>query len=612
MLSSFEELIASEPITGKHFGVNHVFDFEEIGDVHGWQSADEVLELVSPGNIRFQGGSGAEKYFDIRNEAHFDSDDFLTTDSHGHNQIKILETVVVDGVTYVQKVTPLDKMMEFAAEQNASISIIVPMWNMLTSSESGQRDFDSGVWAEDLKLFIKNCLREAIEQGVSISAFELGNEYPGHVGPDGVVIRSMSAVEYGKVASASALIIQQAIDEFKFDEMLASVIEPQITLEVVGESSDAGPLFGKYFNMNEAVMGQFDQAELAALDAVTSHFYFREGKHSEQGDSYYHSYENIAGIVERISDLQRLWGDVDTGFSEWNLHFSPFDENNELNNYGLLQLPIILEMFSEFLINGADSLDFWSAQYKITSLAANNQDLSLVGELFAHMSENLIGTSVIELFPDTSGSLETHSFISDSKIFIYATSMSQAIEQLNLDLSIAEGGFDLVSVTSFTADASGGILPVISDVDIGTFRDAYEYDLDAGELLIFEFDIERNGGDEALYQKVVCRVGDIGEDPARDMFSSTVMNNDTYIVDAEEAGGNTELGDVFVFQDTSGLGREGGSTQFKGTRSYHDDYFEALSESERNQLKTDHERDYFFNGTDMLGDTSFESADFVF
>jgi hypothetical protein len=156
--------------------------------------------------------------------------------------------------------------------------------------------------------FTIDLLSEALENGVTVMSIELGNEW--WVDNSHLWGENLSAVEYGRIASSLAAIIQDAIDEFAASHSLpASWIEPDLVIQVgpggnaewvtpAGEPLPPGYV-GPRLSSTELIFRQFNTtAEQRAVDGIVLHDYTAG------------TYDNINGYRYNSFDL---WDDLAAG-----------------------------------------------------------------------------------------------------------------------------------------------------------------------------------------------------------------------------------------------------------------------------------------------------------
>lgn len=201
-------------------------------------------------------------------------------------------------------------------------------------------------------------------------------------------------------------------------------------MQVWAESTNEGLSQSELEARNLTVLSEFDNDELQSVDAVVGHLYYKEGRHS--GEVGEHEYSNIDNMVGTSVALLNVWQeavgndkDLDLAFSEWNVN------HNSDESFGLVQVGYMISMFDEFVRQGVDSLNFWSAQYHPTSLAVDGGTLSPVGEIFCYMRSNLIGSNPTDLTFDQSG-FDAFAYSSDFGIEVIIVSTSEHSETLSL------------------------------------------------------------------------------------------------------------------------------------------------------------------------------------
>ena len=393
-------------IGASHFGSNLVFGFERFGS-RPWEKFDEIHAATGVKVIRFPGGAEAERYFSYSNP-------------------NATEVVTSDGSTR-QLISP-DQFLQYCASTGTKATIVLPVKQLLTESRYGTRDFDLNKSAE-VRAYIGDLLEKAGPN--AIGTFELGNEY----------CSFMTAVEYGKVASALALIVSEEVGKYISSHPDSVGDEPLVAVQGWGQSTGGSLSLTDLMSRAEVVMAQFNYTELNAITAVTDHFYFREG--ANLGEPNYHSYSNISTSISYSVDMMNAWStitgrDLSTIISEWNVNF------RDATNFGLKQVPVLLEMFSTFVASGVDELDFWSTMYNATSLGNYAGELQAAGILFQLMSDTLIGTKVMDV-PVASPNYDVYAFSGKGNVVVFVSSLVDESLSLDLDLSAFSDRYDLVS-----------------------------------------------------------------------------------------------------------------------------------------------------------------------
>lgn len=397
-------------ITAANFGINLVLGYERFGS-QPWEKFDEVQSAVGSAAVRFPGGVESELLFDY---AHPDA----------------TVTIAPDG-SVRQLITP-DAFLDYCGASGSRATINLPVMQLLTGAKYGARDFDLAK-EDEVRAYVAHLLEKAGPQG--IATFELGNEYEAY----------MTSAEYGRVASHVALIVDQEIDRYYASHTGS---RPDVAVQVWGQSQGGTYSLSDLSTRNQVVMAQFTAEELAAITAVTSHFYYDEGDNA--GKPNYHVYANIAASVGYSLAMMADWNtatgrSLDTVFSEWNVNM------NDRSNYGLQQIPVLLELFSTFVSGGVDQMDFWSTMYHATSLSNYRGELQAAGTLFQVMSHDLIGMRATEL-PVASTDFDIHAFAGHGKAVLFVSSLSDAALSLKLDLSKYLDHYTLASARLMEVD----------------------------------------------------------------------------------------------------------------------------------------------------------------
>jgi len=411
-----QSTLQGEVVTAKHFGLNFIYGYERVGDLP-WEKFDEIVEAVEASVVRYPGGSVTENFFDIQNP-------------------NATEITLSDGT--VRKVIPLNQFLAYTNSNNINPIIVIPTKMSLTETYTqGHRDFDSS-WEDIIYSYVLQVLTDSMPAGVL--TFELGNEYESFMTP----------TEYGRVASSIAEIVDRAIEDFWLErEVPDSLARPKIAVQIWGEAAGEGKSIDDLISHNSSVLAEFNPSEISAIDAVVSHLYFREGRHT--GKENEHNYENIDTIIGISADLVNTWNEnsnnIEYIISEWNV------SHNGAGNTGLAQIPVLLEMFSSFLVHGVEQLDFWSARYQTTSLANPNGTLGAAGNLFSLMQTYLVGSHVSDLSVE-SEEIDIHAFESEDSFVFFVSSLVTEQVNVNLGMETILNEFAMVSAILIGVDQS--------------------------------------------------------------------------------------------------------------------------------------------------------------
>ncbi|HLO98940.1 MAG TPA: hypothetical protein VK171_10130 [Fimbriimonas sp.] len=347
-------------VTDSHFGLNFVADYERIGN-RPWERYDDIVARININQTRYPGGTTAETVFDYRNP---DATQFTTRTGD------------------VLKLTPLSSYLEYCNQFQIRPTVIVPTAVLLEDATiGGQRNFDEGQ-VDTLAAFISDVL-SSVDPRLKIT-FEIGNEYETY----------MTATEYGRVANRVTQIITGVYNEASLSASGQALNEePNIIVQAWGYSVGGGMTYDQLAERNLQVIEQFTAESLSAIDGVSSHFYFSEGRN--WGTDQAQTFDQIGDQIGRIAHLQAAWEsatgrDLITSATEWNVLFRSTTE------LGLKQIRPLMELFTSFLDHEFDSLDFWSAQYHATSIADASGRLMAAGALFNVLRSSIIGTEFLD------------------------------------------------------------------------------------------------------------------------------------------------------------------------------------------------------------------------
>jgi Ca2+-binding RTX toxin-like protein len=365
-------------ITEAHFGLNFVAEFEGIGS-KPWERFDEIVARLNFQNLRYPGGVSAETAFDYRNP----------------NNASFIDQ---NGIS--KRITPLSIYLEYCNREKIDPTVIVPTAVFLTPTRTeNHRTFDESQ-AADAYQFIEYIL-SAVDSDLTLS-LEIGNEYESH----------MTSVEYGRVAHRLTEIIASATSTNEIeDEGTIAAPETNIFVQAWSYSAGGGLTVSELIERNARVIDEFNAETLAEIDGVVSHYYYANGRNV--GTDQEQTFERIEDQIKAIARLHSSWSDASgrdlaSRVSEWNVQLKSTSE------LGLMQISPMMEMFTSFLENGMDQLDFWSAQYHATSIASSSGRMMAAGVLFDTLKPYLIGTQTGVSQHSTHQS--TYTFVADGRL----------------------------------------------------------------------------------------------------------------------------------------------------------------------------------------------------
>lgn len=438
-----------EAVNTNHFGVNATFNFQPYS---AFVNASQNMHLTT---TRYPGGSETELYFDF-------------TDPNRDFAVHPRGNQVNDAGEVGFNVIPMDRFLTHCVANTIQPTIVVPMTQLIATD----RGFDAAQ-TQALTDFITSVLTQM--GAVGVASFELGNEYQSQFENIAGAEHFNTSAEYGDVSSAAALIIQQAIDDYNaangYDD---SFVEPRIEAQIWGYATNPDIDLAA---RNEAVLNQFNGDELAAIDGVASHYYY---------NSDLYGFGGIEGAVSDIATMMEHWQtntaqDLTFAITEWNVNFRTAEYT------GMRQVAPILELFTSFVANGIDTMDFWSMQYQNTSLASPTNNLTLIGDFMELLEGTTVGMTVLEVGA-AAANYDVHAFSDGDQAVVFISSLILGgSQQLDLDFGAIFPQIDGVTATTL---GYGG-----ANID-GSYRDGnpnnigriwHDYDEPDAELTTTSF-----------------------------------------------------------------------------------------------------------------------------
>lgn len=412
-LGSLRYQFSGQVVAPEHFGINLVFRYEAIGDLP-WQNFDEVHAAVGAASIRYPGGRVTEDLFDIR-------------DPHAAGEGDA-------------SLVPMAAFLDHCRATDSRAMIVLPTAWFLTEEEAyGQRGFDEDR-APELGAFLSELLESA--PGI-VSLIELGNEYQ----------TFMTSEEYGRVATRMAEITQQAIERhFATRDGAHHPAEPQIAVQAWTQDPSGTLSLEQLQRRNDAVIAEFEQAGLDAIDMVTTHYYFLRDRFP--GTELHQTLASLDTALAATQPMFRAWEaatgrELDQLYSEWNVSLQAEE------TIGLRQWPYLLELFSALVETGVDQAAFWSVLHHPTSLGVRDGSLTPAGELFAYLRETVVGMYPVEIEQTLPG-FHLTGFLDGEGARLFASSTSAATVQFRPGQDVLPGyvpvGGHLVGVDPATVD----------------------------------------------------------------------------------------------------------------------------------------------------------------
>ena len=417
------------------FGGNIVFDRDRVDADGTFGIAAQQLGLTT---LRYPGGSVTEALFDIR-----DPDATSVFDPSLGRDKPLL---------------PLTEFLDYARGAGMAPLIVLPTRHALAEGPEGDRPLDAE-WLEALRGFVRGLLEGAWGR-TEIYAFEVGNEYWGS--------GRMSGLEYGRVADAYAVIVQQEIDRHRALYRDEAWVEPKIAVQF-GQAGAYSTGFTGWEQNNQIIAALSPEAR-AAIDAVVAHYYSRV------------PYEELSGR-EWTFDRLDIWParngleHVEYFITEWNV-----SRHNE-HEAGVQYAQHLLGMFATMLARGVDGAWVWPIQQNTgTELSRNegNPALTHSGQVFARLAERVVGAELVGM--EMSGEwFGVQHYRTEVAEVLYVSSRSEAPMELVLDLSLFGAGFD-APLTSVVATVMGYHGDPFARLPVSEFRIHSGIDISGGEV----------------------------------------------------------------------------------------------------------------------------------
>ncbi len=423
-------------------------------DVAGWNNFDDVHARSNATTIRWPGGVDAEKNIEVP-----EGEDPVIINQYlgdGENAAQSY----LNGATDDGGDTSFAEAVAFARETGEAITFVIPTNPLVNANGWLLRDDPAnGVYAlteakAELKAYIRNVLDVA--DGVTIKAFEIGNEFWG--------TKWASPGAYGE----GAAIVAHAVDEVLREAAYADLADPDVLVQIWGDAHQGGANDpADFLAKNLKIIQAYDVwagGDLSLIDGVAAHHYYKPGKEYGEDTNTTHVYATIDDRIDIYGQLKDAWEaaagkDMELHFTEWNVAMKTLVDGTDLNGqdsdfvaYGLKQLAPTLELFSAMISNGAEAAQFWSALYKASALAREpKQDqlsdpdqgygLHVVGQFFREELTQLEGYQYTELSGGGAGrevSYDTHLFTrdmgGDHQGVMYLSSLQEAAQRFDLNL----------------------------------------------------------------------------------------------------------------------------------------------------------------------------------
>lgn len=409
-------------INDMHFGINATASWQDFGNLK-----TSIRKLKENGmevqTIRYPGGVETERFFDIT-----DYDDTYWVDQKsGKERYDFI---------------PMTDFMDYCVEEGIQPVIVIPISNLYID------DGSTPTPNTNMKSALETFVHEAMDMmgDVGVAAFELGNEYWG----------TMGAAPYGDIASWAAKVVQDAIDDYNTTNGTGPE-EPDILVQMWVDPNedltdpDKIPMtYEELKQRNLNMIDMFSAEELAAIDGVTAHFYFKDEKFATYAPNTEHAYENLEEVMSHMFEMQAEWEvasgkEIDFYITEWNTH-------HKINDYtGLKQVAPMLEMFSQYMLNGVDHMQLWAMQFNSAAIADPTGETNLIGDFLILLQDKTAGMQAMDV-GFNSPNADVHAFTDGNKAVVFVSSLSDGSQSVDLDFDALFPNVDSYALTSLDID----------------------------------------------------------------------------------------------------------------------------------------------------------------
>ena len=381
--------ISNNPYVEAHFGGNYLANSDRVTEQGTF---DEAVTAIGLEALRYPGGALTEQNLGI-----------LTPE----------EGEIIDRETGEPiDITEISDFTAYAEEQDLAVTFVLPTRVFVGEETDENGDRFAQVDEEAVRHFVTQATDGSLGGMPRIQAFEIGNEYWG--------AGEMSAVEYGRVASDMATIIDDQLNQvpnaqaYEDTDILVQMGTnygssnlsddfegtPQEQLAAVNETyglslpedkfiyADGDVAWSKV--ANEVLINEFDEgAEKEAVDGVVAHVY------SRGEDTPYSRYFELSQVNDTWLEDNP---DLKVYATEWNLKRTVDPTRDE--EYGLKQAHEMLNVVEAFDWGNVDAAHVWPVQMASrTGLTGveGEEAVDVPGEMFRLMSETLPGTRPLDL-----------------------------------------------------------------------------------------------------------------------------------------------------------------------------------------------------------------------
>lgn len=436
-------------LTPEHFGANFLVTQLPTGsDATALATLMGAVQKLHLGALRWPGGTVTETVFDFRHEN--------ATTMNGDPAIGQHQFFAAAAALKAEVTVTLQTRTAFGAGHMAATALL--------DGTYGNRQVDP-TYLADMKDYILRTIADAKATGTQIHTFEIGNEFWGG--------GEMTAKEYGRVARALLVTVNQAIDAglpavanrpgvaiqslwavgymapatahavFVHDGVVDNQYHPGWTkVTIPGQ----GTAYQQVLQIADEVTGRAEGGDNRAhlLTGLIDHFYPRAGLIAINGEQEAYIFKQLNTMEHRLG---LAYGTLDRNFTEWDPNrFVDADKDGgndpTADNRGMPQAEMMVNIMYEMATHGATAADVWPlyfAHANYTNLIGNTAcDVRIPGAAFALMAESLIGTRpMFDFDPDTAKvDVDVHGFGNDHRLVLMAANeTAEVAPAITLDLN---------------------------------------------------------------------------------------------------------------------------------------------------------------------------------
>lgn len=433
----------SDVVSDDMFGGNYLFTRQNLDNFK------EIAHETNLTGVRYPGGGITEKYFDIKHPDQVPDNLDATGQAH---------------------FTGLSDFLSGCNELKLDPTIVIPTKHAL--DESGNIDSD---YLNDVRDFVASLLDRCGEgrefESINISAFEIGNEYWGS--------GEMTAAEYGAVADALSVEIQDTIDGYYSGSEEPDIItqmgnpvrngpdfQPGGVFYGLEPGSEAAQKLGLTANdfaangdlkwsakldvVNQQIIDQLSPEAREAIDGLVEHYYYVQPESMDPDLDF--TPDTTAYITQAYDVWEDNGLDLDLHITEWNVHDSNYSQ------LGQVGAGALIAQFSHMIEMGVDSADIWPLQHNTSNDLAGtfNREPSFtpLGAAFDIMSETIVGYELLSNTENVDG-LEVISYGKGDSFQQFLVSRSVDTQDLMVDLSAEGQDVGTVTVTRIYFESNG-------------------------------------------------------------------------------------------------------------------------------------------------------------